>query len=181
MGAELAVADVAIGLFIAISAVFGVLRGLVRELLSLVIWVAAIVLGLALRVHVGSYLGDLGPRLQSFAGFAIVFVAVLVAGALLQRLAGRLVQSTGLSGTDRTLGLLFGALRGVAVAVVALIVLKPFAADRDWWTHSRLVPPLLSLERDVLQLIDAAVGSLPAAEPAGAGARVEVNAGTQEI
>ena len=105
------------------SAVFGVLRGLVKEIVALGIWVAALLLGMVFAAPLGALIADsLGPRLQAGIGFAAVFIAVLLAGALLQRILGRLVDSTGLTGTDRTLGLLFGAARGVVVVIVALIV-----------------------------------------------------------
>ncbi|MCY4059172.1 MAG: CvpA family protein, partial [Gammaproteobacteria bacterium] len=150
-----AVADVVMGIVIVVSAVFGLMRGLVREVLSLVIWVAALLLGIAFADPVAAVLGlDLSAALQTAIGFAIVFVAVLVAGALAQRFLGGLVESTGLTGTDRTLGLVFGTVRGAAVVLVALILLRPFAESRDWWTESRIAPPLLTFENEVIELFD---------------------------
>lgn len=166
MPAGLGTADIAIGVLIVVSAFFGVMRGLVRELMSLVIWIAALLLGLAFGSQVGGLIDSLGPRLQAAAGFAMVFIVVLIVGALVQRLLGGLVESTGLTGTDRTLGLLFGAARGVAVAVVALVLLKPFAVERDWWADSLLVPPLISLEADVMALANAVLDLLAPGQPA---------------
>ena len=144
--------DLAIAVLVLISAGFGIARGLVKELVSLVIWAAALLLGILFAVPVADWTGlDLGSgRLQVAVGFAIVFVLVLVAGAIAQRIIGGLIESTGLSGTDRTLGLLFGALRGVVLVVVVLIALRPFAEESDWWSESRLVPALLTLEDDIL-------------------------------
>ena len=150
-----AVADIVMAAVILVSAVFGVMRGLVREVLSLVIWAAALLLGIAFAEPVAGVLGlDLSAGLQTAIGFAIVFVALLVAGALVQRFLGGLVESTGLTGTDRTLGLVFGALRGAAVVLVALILLRPFAESRDWWTESTIAPPLLTFESEVMELFD---------------------------
>lgn len=155
MAGQLGVADMAIGVIIAVSALFGVMRGFVREVVSLVIWVAALVLGIAYGSAVGGLIVDsVGPRLTMAIGFVVVFVTVLVSGAITQRVLGGLVESTGLTGTDRTIGLLFGAARGVAVAIVALIVLRPFAAERDWWAEAHLITPLLALEGDVVELIN---------------------------
>ena len=148
-----AVADVVIVIVIGVSAVFGLMRGLVREVLSLVVWGAALLLGMAFAAPVAGLLGlAVSPGLQTAIGFAIVFVAVLVVGALTQRLFGGLVESTGLTGTDRTLGLVFGAVRGAAVVLVALILLRPFAESRDWWRESRIAPPLLTFENEVVEL-----------------------------
>ena len=150
-----AAADVVMGIVIVVSAVFGLMRGLVREVLSLVIWVAALLLGIAFADSIAAMLGlNLSAGLQTAIGFAIVFVAVLVAGALAQRFLGGLVESTGLTGTDRTLGLVFGTVRGAAVVLVALILLRPFAESRDWWAESLIAPPLLSFENEVIELFD---------------------------
>ena len=150
-----AVADVVMGIVIVVSAVFGLMRGLVREVLSLAIWAAALLLGIAFAGSVAAMLGlDLSAGLQTAIGFAIVFVAVLVAGALAQRFLGGLVESTGLTGTDRTLGLVFGTVRGAAVVLVALILLRPFAESRDWWAESLIAPPLLTFENEVIELFD---------------------------
>ena len=167
-----AVADVVMAIVIVVSAVFGLMRGLVREVLSLVIWVSALLLGIAFAAPVAGILGlDLSAGLQTAIGFAIVFVAVLVGGALAQRLFGGLVESTGLTGTDRTLGLVFGTVRGAAVVLVALILLRPFAESRLWWSESRIAPPLLTFENEVIELFDLIVDAVsdPADPPVEAG------------
>ena len=152
---DLAVADVVIGIVIMVSAGFGLMRGLLREVLSLVIWVSALLLGIGFADAVVGVLGlDLGAGLQTAIGFAIVFVVVLLGGAILQRVIGGLVTSTGLSGTDRSLGLVFGGVRGAAVVLVALILLRPFAESRDWWQESSLAPQLLTFENEVLELFE---------------------------
>ena len=167
---DFAVADVAIVVVIVVSAVWGVLRGLVKEVVALAIWVAALLLGVVFAGTVGAAIADsLGPRLQVGVGFAAVFIVVLVAGAFLQRLLGRMVEGTGLTGTDRTLGLLFGAARGGAVVVVALIILRPLSEGSPWWPESQLIPLFLALEGDVLDLADyiagAFGGTVPDLEP----------------
>ena len=157
---DIAIADLAIAAVVLVSAAFGLMRGFVKEVVALVIWVGAAVLGTTFGPVVADSLGlDLSARLQSAVGFATVFVVVLVVGALVQRLLRGLVTGTGLTGTDRTLGLLFGTARGVAVVLVALILLRPFAAERAWWNASVLAPPLLALEGDLLEIRDVVVGA----------------------
>ena len=161
-----AVADVVMVILIGVSAVFGLVRGLIREVLSLVIWISALVLGIAFAKPLAGVLGlDLSTGLQTAIGFAIVFVAVLVGGALVQRFLGGLVASTGLTGTDRTLGLVFGTVRGAAVVLVALILLRPFAESRAWWSESVVAPPLLTFENEVIELFDLIMDA--ASGPAG--------------
>ena len=176
---DFAVADVVMGIVIVVSAVFGLMRGLLREVLSLVIWGSALLLGIAFADVVAGFLGlELSAGLQTAIGFVIVFVAVLVGGALVQRLLGGLVDSTGLSGTDRTLGLVFGSIRGAAVVLVALILLRPFAQSRDWWAESIIAPPLLTFENEVIELFEVIMDTFSApveAQP------VELDAGSRKF
>ena len=155
-GVDIGIVDMAIALVVGVSMLFGVMRGLLKEVVSLAIWAAAALLGLALGESVGAWLGekvgltDLEPRLSNGLGFAIVVIGVLVAGALVQRLVAALVNATGLSGTDRTLGLAFGVVRGAALAVLGLVVLRTYAVESTWWEDSTLAPHLLAWEDDVL-------------------------------
>lgn len=162
--ADIAVADTVIAAVVLVSALFGLMRGLVKEVAALVVWVGAAVLGMTFGPTLGALTDlTLSTRLRNAIGFGVVFVVVLVAGALLQRVLRALVQSTGLTGTDRTLGLAFGSLRGVTVVLVALILLRPFAAERVWWNESVLAPPLLALEGDFLEVTNAVLDAFGAA------------------
>lgn len=145
-------ADGIIVAVVGLSTAIGLVRGFAREVMSVIVWVTAFVAALLLGEPV-AHLLDLGAGLGTAAGFAIVFVAVLIAGAVVQRMLAKLVRSTGIGGTDRMLGSLFGALRGGLVVLVALIALRPFAETTAWWLESALVPELLAFERDVLDLL----------------------------
>lgn len=153
MAAELPIADVVIAIVLIVSAVFGLLRGFVKEVAALAIWTTAGIAGLSFGKPLGQAMGlDIGERLQTAAGYAAVFIGVLIVGAFAQRMLRSLVMTTGLSGTDRTLGLLFGGARGVLIVTLTLIVLRPFAEERAWWTESKLIAPLMVLEEDMLRL-----------------------------
>ena len=80
--------------------------------------------------------------LRNASAIAILFICSLVLGALINFLISKLVQSTGLSGTDRVLGLVFGALRGVLVVSAILFFMDAFTpvATTDWWQRSELIP-----------------------------------------
>jgi len=147
--------DVVIVVVVALSTVIGLLRGLAREVMSLIVWLSAFVASLAFAEPVAGLL-ELEASIGTAAGFAIVFVAVLLAGAFVQRMLAKLVRSTGIGGTDRLLGAFFGALRGGLLTIVALIAIRPFAETSDWWLESVLVPELLAFERDVLDLLQVA-------------------------
>ena len=163
---DIGVADMVMMIVIAVSALFGVMRGFIREVLSLVIWGSALLLGIAFADPLAGLVGlDLSPGLQTAIGFAVVFVAVLIGGAILQRMLGGLVKSTGLTGTDRTLGLVFGTVRGATVVLVALILLRPFAESREWWGKSRIAPPLLTFESEILELFDVVMDTVASPPP----------------
>ena len=139
-------ADLAIAAIVLVSMLVGVIRGLLVEVLSIVIWVAASVL----TAMFGPRLADLleaqidTPSLRIFLGYALIFVGTLLVGALLLWLSRKLVQSTGLSGTDRFLGLVFGAARGVAVCVLLVLVAGLTPMPRDaWWRESHALPWLV--------------------------------------
>lgn len=140
--------DIVILAVIGVSLVVSLFRGFIREVFSLFVWVLAIWLGLQFS---GGLAGVLEtwielPSARVIIAFVAIFLAVLVVGGLVSYLLGRLVESTGLSATDRLIGGLFGALRGVAIVVVAVIVLSltPFTED-PWWRESRLLPEFTRL------------------------------------
>ena len=140
------------------SAALGLFRGLLRELVSLAIWVGAFFFSLLFGPLLAEQMAfNVGPGVKTALGFAAVFVVVLVAGAFLQKMLGAMVEATGLTGTDRTLGLAFGAVRGAVVVIVALIALRPFSEDRAWWSESDVAPFLLAFEGLVMQFVDAIV------------------------
>jgi membrane protein required for colicin V production len=137
---------------VAISAVIGLVRGVMREVLSLVIWALAVVLALTFSDQLADDLASRidGPSVRYVAAFAMIFIATLMVGGFVQWLIMRLVETTGLTGTDRLIGLLFGGLRGAVVCIVAVIALRPFVAEEPWWQASRIIPALGKFESDVM-------------------------------
>jgi membrane protein required for colicin V production len=112
------------------------------------------------------------PSARTAMGFTGLFIAVLLVGGLINYLLGRLVETTGLSGTDRLLGGVFGAVRGLALVLVVLLVagLTPLPAD-PWWQGSRTIARLMPLvERVASYLPESITEHLdfdPRDEPAG--------------
>lgn len=147
--------DLIILVVVAVSALIGLARGLLKEVLSLATWLAAFLLALyfgpALAERLVAHITDGAVRL--IVAFIAIFLSTLIAGGLLQWLTRTLVRTTGLSGTDRFLGFLFGGARGLVAALVVLIVVNRFAAEGEWWSTSVLVPRLLAFEQDVLTLM----------------------------
>ncbi|WNW14126.1 CvpA family protein [Pseudomonas sp. DTU_2021_1001937_2_SI_NGA_ILE_001] len=138
--------DWAILAVIAISALISIKRGFVKEALSLVIWIVAGVVAWMFGAGLSYYLADYiaTPSARIIASCIILFVATLLVGAMVNFLIGELIRVTGLSGTDRFLGMVFGAARGALLVVVAvgLLSLGPVQQDQ-WWQDSRLLPQFL--------------------------------------
>ncbi len=133
---------------IGLSAVISLMRGFVREALSIVIWIVALWAAFHFTAPFAQlFLGSIELASVRLAVAAIILiVSILVLGSMLSWLIGRLLQSTGLSGTDRLLGAVFGALRGLATvtALIAVASWTPLCHD-PWWRQSQLIPTVESL------------------------------------
>jgi membrane protein required for colicin V production len=138
-----------IGIF-SLSCLIGLIRGFVREALSLIIWVAAVlvakVFGGQLEVLLINQIES--PSVRLMTAYAVLFVATLLLGAMLSYLIGALVRATGLSGTDRLLGMVFGAARAFIIVMALLILLPGFipANEEEWWQQAQLIPHFLACE-----------------------------------
>lgn len=138
-----------------LSGVVGLFRGFVKEALSLGVWVIGIwgawkFAGLAADQMTG-WVED--PVLRLWAARVVVLVSILILGGLLTALLSFLLDQTGLTGTDRLLGGLFGLGRGAVLAAIIVIALQFTGFDEDpWWAESKLIPyaePVADLLRDV--------------------------------
>ncbi len=140
--------DYAILAVIAVSVGVGALRGFIKEVFSLLVWAAAFYVAYQYGGDVAALMENSVtlPSVRTAMGFIGLFVAVLLVGGLLNYLLGRLVAGTGLSGTDRLLGGVFGAARGLLLVVGALLVagLTPIPAD-PWWKQSQTIARMMPL------------------------------------
>jgi membrane protein required for colicin V production len=126
--------DLAVLAILGVSALLGLSRGLVRELLGLGSWIlagyAAWRFGPALAPAAREAIGN--PDIADPAAYVGVFVVALIALSLLANLVGRMVRVSALGGLDRTFGLLFGLARGGAVLVAAYIPLALMLPPEKW-------------------------------------------------
>ncbi|HEY8682536.1 MAG TPA: CvpA family protein [Rhodanobacter sp.] len=128
---------------LALSVLIGLFRGLISEVLSLVIWIAAFWVAWMFGPVVSAHLEHAIPlsSLRYFVGYGLCFVAVLIVGALVRFAVRRLIWSTGLSGIDRMFGMVFGFVRGVLIVTLLVFLVGLTAFTREsWWQQSVLLP-----------------------------------------
>ncbi|MDZ7905536.1 MAG: CvpA family protein [Cypionkella sp.] len=125
------IVDAGVAAVIVLSALLAYSRGLVREGMAILGWVGAAILAFAFAglaqplvreiPVVGDFLGE-SCELSIIAAFAAVFAVGLILAAVFTPLLSSFIQRSALGGLDQGLGFLFGALRGILLVGVALLV-----------------------------------------------------------
>jgi membrane protein required for colicin V production len=127
---------------ILLSAVISLIRGFIKEAISLAIWFSAFFIASQFYADLATYLTKFDDlMIRNGVAIAILFVSTLVIGGLVNYLISQLVDFTGLTGTDRALGLVFGALRGVLIVSALLFSIDTFTplSASLWWETSLLI------------------------------------------
>jgi len=135
--------DIIIAVALVTSIVIGFVRGFVKESIS----IATLVIAIWAALYFGPAVGKVsqswlsGEELQTWFGRILVFAIILSIGGLLGWGISKLVRLSVLSGFDRLLGSLFGALRGILLVALFVIGGQFSGFDNDdWWLKSRLLP-----------------------------------------
>jgi len=138
----LSIADLIIVGVILISALISFARGFLREILSLIAWIAALVVGFNFAEELAPvlqpYISD--ETLRYWVAVGLLFAVALVLLGMVNFVIGRMLLQMGISGTDRFAGLLFGALRGGLIVALLILGLRvsPFDAA-EMWPDAQLV------------------------------------------
>ena len=136
-------ADSLLLVLVCLSAVVGLLRGFLREVIALLSWFVALALAWHLGTRLEPYLGGVlaEPQVRPWAARLIVLGAVLLIGAAVGAIVSYWVRLSIFSGMDRFLGFLFGLLRGILIMGVVVIFCQTLRLDGErWWHRSMLIP-----------------------------------------
>ena len=134
--------DIVILALVVLSAILSLFRGFVKEAVALATWLIALWVAVTFYEDLAHWFAQWITLVsaQKITAFALLFVCVLLLGAIVNYLAGKLVSKTGLTGTDKILGVVFGVARGgVIVAILVMLAgLTPLPQD-SWWQDSQFL------------------------------------------
>ncbi|KTD17107.1 CvpA family protein [Legionella jordanis] len=133
--------DLLIVAVVGLSVLTGLIRGFVKELIALAVWILAIWLAF-------SYSQSLDPWLQKYiqdktartvTGFIVILVAVLITGGIINATLSFILRRSGLSGTDRLLGMGFGFVRGVFIVALVMAAVKMTSVPYKTYSDNSLL------------------------------------------
>ena len=142
------------------SVVISTLRGLVKEILSLLGWVVAFVVANAYGAALAPLLPEVipGATARLIVAFIALFLGVRILMGLLSLAIGAVVEATGLSLADRGLGGLFGLARGIVIVLAGVILCGMTAIPQQaFWRDALLSPIAESGARTVKPFLPAAL------------------------
>jgi membrane protein required for colicin V production len=143
---------------ILLSAAFSMVRGFVRELLSIFAWVGAAIAAFNLYGYVQPYVNSILPlkNMVPFVSIGFVFIVTLILLSLIAAMLGGIIRDSALSGLDRSLGMVFGVVRGIFLVCCAYIVLS-ITVDESQWpapvVNARLLPAAYDGATDLASLV----------------------------
>jgi membrane protein required for colicin V production len=155
---------VLIGL-VAFSCIAGLMRGLLREVISLATWLLAIAIAWRFSDLLEPHLGGLmaGHAVRPWAARVIIFLAIMLIGTAIGAIISHFVRLSIFNALDHGLGMLFGLLRGVVVIGLLVMLCHTLQLQREGWYRQSLLLPVGERIADVLRGI--------------AGSRAEAEAG----
>ena len=134
--------DVVCLLILFISTLWGLWRGFLSELFGLIGWILGILGAMYAGVKVGTMLPIEPGPMRNMAGAALVFFATIFAVAIVRICFKSVLKKIGLGAFDHILGMLFGILRGSAIIVFAVLIMRfTNLPEQEWWNKSNFTRP----------------------------------------
>lgn len=143
--------DFLLGAVFLLSILGAIAKGFVAELISLATVIAAVVVALLGYQRAGGWFEDLtkSHQVALAAGFLVLFLGVILVGAVVSWIARKVIRTAGLEWFDRFLGSLFGVLRGMLIASVILLVMMSFSIKPDAVRQSAMAPYVMTGARTI--------------------------------
>ncbi len=133
---------------VGISTLISIRRGFVKEALSLVTLIAAMIVSRLFGAEASTLLVNWieTPGLRYVAAYVGLFFTTLIIGGLINSAVVQVVRMAGLGGLDRTLGMVFGFARGVLILVVVVAVAARLGfSESSWWQESLFIPEFVAI------------------------------------
>jgi len=146
---------------VGLSMVLSIWRGFVREIISLIGLILAFIAASQLSAHVGALFSSWieSKAISNIIGFVLIFVLVMFTIGLIGVLIRKLVDLAALTATDRTLGIFFGAARGMLLVGFGFLVFTSYSTTTSTWMSKSMITPY------ALQLSDLMGKTIPAGYP----------------
>jgi membrane protein required for colicin V production len=148
--------DYFILIVILFSTLISLMRGFISEAISLLTWIIAAVVAFKFTHFLSDLLSRMihNPSLRFMISFIILFIVILIIGSILNHFLAVMIRSSGLSSTNRVLGMIFGFARGVLLIAIFILFAKMTSIVREpWWQSSALIPYFHSLVAWLQQFI----------------------------
>ena len=133
------VADLIVLSIIIVSVVISLMRGFVKEALSLTGWLVSLWVAMTFSSGMAELFGSSikDPTLRLLAAFISLLILSLFVSAIINFFATQFIQRVGLTGVDRTIGGVFGLLRGILLVTIVVMLLGLTTLPKEsWWDES---------------------------------------------
>lgn len=134
--------DIIILIITLLSSAFGLWRGLIKEVLSLLAWIAALLVSRVFSEPLSELMSGMieNDGIRYVTAFVLLFVVVMMLGTFLNSLMSKLLTMAGLKLVDRLFGAVFGIAGGVIIVLVILFIANTFVSETELWQQSQLIP-----------------------------------------
>lgn len=142
------------------SVIISTMRGLIKEVLSLVSWIVSFVVANAYGAVLAGWLPDLipGQTLRLIVGFLVLFIGVRLLMSLLMKAVDALIKASGLSLADRGLGGLFGLARGCVIVMAAVLLCGMTSIPQQaFWKEALLSPMAVTAVKTIMPFLPGSV------------------------
>ena len=154
--------DYAVLAVVGVSVLVSLFRGAVREVMSILSWIAAFLIAL----HYAPLLSELLPVavkhswLRLFIAFVVLMIGSLILFALVTLAVSQLVRRTGLAPWDRALGVLFGLARALVILIALVLIAELTPLPREpAWRNAVFRPPLEAMAKNVRAFLPAGMAN----------------------